>query len=104
MMTRFCSKKNYEQIRTKATEIHSHNCLYCDTTFPQFDDLIKHSRENHPYHCFYCKTTFLLVEEIIKHSTENHGSQMSKVKYLELNPSSDIMVTKAIISMLFQRK
>ena len=39
-------KKNYEQIRTKATEIHSHNCLYCDTTFPQSDDLIKHSREN----------------------------------------------------------
>ena len=62
MMTRFCSKKNYEQIRTKATEIHSHHCLYCDTTFPQFDDLIKHSRENHPYHCYYCKTTFVLFD------------------------------------------
>jgi hypothetical protein len=64
----------------------------------------RHFAAHYPYHCFYCKTTFLLVEEIIKHSTENHGSQMSKVKYLELNPSSDIMVTKAIISMLFQRK
>jgi hypothetical protein len=51
-MTRFCSKTIYEQTGTKATEIHSHHCLYCDTTFPQFDDLIKHSRENHPYHCF----------------------------------------------------
>ena len=88
MMTRFCSKKNYEQIGTKATEIHSHYCLYCDTTFPQFDDLIKHSRENHPYHCYYCKTTFILFEEVITHSTENHGSLMLKVKYLELNPSS----------------
>ena len=88
MMTRFCSKKNYEQTGTKATEIHSHHCLYCDTTFPQFDDLIKHSRENHPYHCYYCKTTFVLFEEVIKHSTENHGSLMLKVKYLELNPSS----------------
>ena len=50
MMTRFCSQKNYEQTGTKKTEIHSHHCLYCDATFPQFDDLIKHSRENHPYH------------------------------------------------------
>jgi ferredoxin-like protein FixX len=50
MMTRFCSKKNYEQTGTKAKEIDSHHCLYCDTTFPQFDDLIKHSWENHPYH------------------------------------------------------
>jgi PP-loop superfamily ATP-utilizing enzyme len=49
------------------------NCLYCDTTFPQFDDLIKHSIENHPYHCYYCKTTFVLFEEVIKHSMENHG-------------------------------
>jgi ferredoxin-like protein FixX len=57
LMTRFCSKKIYEQTGTKATEIHSHHCLYCDTTFPQFDDLIKHSRENHLYHCYYCKTT-----------------------------------------------
>jgi NAD-dependent SIR2 family protein deacetylase len=57
------------------------HCLYCDTTFPQFDDLIKHSRENHPYHCYYCKTTFVLFEEVIKHSTENHGSLMLKVKY-----------------------
>jgi hypothetical protein len=32
-------KNNYEQTETKATEIHSHHCLYCDTTFPQFDDL-----------------------------------------------------------------
>jgi hypothetical protein len=32
-------KKNYEQTGNKATEIHSHHCLYCDTTFPQFDDL-----------------------------------------------------------------
>ena len=87
-MTRFCSKKNYEQIGTKATEIHSHHCLNCDTTFPLFDDLIKYSRENHPYHCYYCKTTFVLFEEVIKHSTENHGSLMSKAKYLELNPSS----------------
>jgi hypothetical protein len=62
--------------------------LYCDTTSPQFDDLIKHSRENHPYHCYYCKTTVVLFEEVIKHSTENHGSLMLKVKYLELNPSS----------------
>ena len=46
-------EKNCEQTGTKATEIHSHHCLYCDTTFPQFDDLIKHSRENHPYHCYY---------------------------------------------------
>ena len=61
---------------------------YICTTFPQFDDLIKHSRENHPYHCYYCKTTFVLFEEVIKHSTENHGSLMFKVKYLELNPSS----------------
>jgi hypothetical protein len=45
MMTRFCSKKIYEQTGTKATEIHSHHCLYGDTTFPQLDDLIKHSRE-----------------------------------------------------------
>jgi hypothetical protein len=73
---------------TKATEIHSHHCLYCDITFPQFDDLIKNSRENHPYHCYYCKTTFVLFEEIIKQSTENHGSLMLKVKYLELNSSS----------------
>jgi hypothetical protein len=63
-MTRFCSKKNYEQTGTKAfifsaTEIHSHHCLYCDTIFPQFDDLIKHSRENHPHRCYYCKTTFV---------------------------------------------
>ena len=58
-----------------------------DTTFPQFDDLIKHSRENHPYHCYYCKTTFVLFEEVIKHSTQNHGSLMLKAKYLELNPS-----------------
>jgi hypothetical protein len=43
-------KKNYEQTGNKATEIHSHHCLYCDTIFPQFDDLIKHSRENHPHH------------------------------------------------------
>jgi hypothetical protein len=50
---------NYEQTGTKAKEIDSHHCLYCDTTFPQFDDLIKHSRENHPYHCYYCKTTFV---------------------------------------------
>jgi NAD-dependent SIR2 family protein deacetylase len=78
----------YEQTGTKATEIHSHDCLYCDTIFPQFDDLIKHSRENHPHHCYYCKTTFVLFEEVIKHSTENHGSLMLKVKYLELNPSS----------------
>ena len=88
MMSRFCSKIFYEQTGTKATEIHSHHCLYCDTTFPQFDDLIKHSRENHPYHCYYCKTTFVLFEEVIKHSTENHDSLMLKVKYLELNPSS----------------
>jgi hypothetical protein len=81
-----CSKKNYEQTGTKATEIHSHHCLYCDTRFPQFDDLIKHSRENH---CYYCKTTFVLFEKVIKHSTENHGSLMLKVKYLELNPSSE---------------
>ena len=81
-------KKHYEQTGTKATEIHSHHCLYCDITFPQFDDLIKHSRENHPYHCYYCKTTFVLFEEVIKHSTENHDSLMLKVKYLELNPSS----------------
>jgi hypothetical protein len=46
MMTRFCSKKNSEQTGTKTTEIHSHHYLYCDTTFPQFDDLIKHAREN----------------------------------------------------------
>ena len=88
MMTRFCSKHFYEQTGTKATEIHSHHCLYCDTIFPQFDDLIKHSRENHPHHCYYCKTTFVLFEEVIKHSTENHGSLMLKVRYLELNPSS----------------
>jgi hypothetical protein len=50
--------KIYEQTGTKATESHSHHCLYCDTTCPQFDDLIKHSRENHPYHCYYCKTQF----------------------------------------------
>ena len=81
-------KKNYEQTGNKATEIHSHHCLYCDTTFPQFDDLIKHSRENHPYHCYYCKTTFVLFEEVIKHSTENYGSLMLKVKYLQLNPFS----------------
>ena len=67
MMTQFCSKKIYEQTGTKATEIHSHHYLYRDTTFPQFDDLIKHSRENHPYHCYYCKTTFVLFEEVIKH-------------------------------------
>ena len=65
-----------------------YHCLYCDTTFPQFDDLIKHSRGNHPYHYYYCKTTFVLFEEVIKHSTENHGSLMLKVKYLELNPFS----------------
>ena len=88
MMIRFCSNFFYEQTGTKATEIHSHHCLYCDTIFPQFDDLIKHSRENHPHHCYYCKTTFVLFEEVIKHSTENHGSLMVKVKYLELNPSS----------------
>jgi PP-loop superfamily ATP-utilizing enzyme len=35
------------------------------STFPQLDDLIKHSRENHPYHCYYCKTTFVLFEEVI---------------------------------------
>ena len=46
-MTRFFSKFFYEQTGTKATEIHSHHCLYCDTAFPQFDDLIKHSRQNH---------------------------------------------------------
>ena len=42
--------------------------IYCihDTTFPQFDDLIKHSRENHPYH-YYCEITFVLFEEVIKH-------------------------------------
>jgi hypothetical protein len=78
----------YEQTGTKATEIHSNQCLYCDTTFPQFYDLIKHSRENHSYHCYYCKTTFVLFEEVIKQSTENHGSLMLKVKYLELNPFS----------------
>ena len=72
----FVPKKNYEETGTKVTEIHSHHCLYCDTTFPQFDDLIKHSLENHPYHCYYCKTTFILFEEVIKHSTENHGSLM----------------------------
>jgi PP-loop superfamily ATP-utilizing enzyme len=88
-MTRFSSKKFYEQTGTKATEIHSHHCLYGDTTFPQLDDLIKHSRGNHPYHCYYCKTaTFVLFEEAIKHSTKNHGSLMVKVKYLELNPFS----------------
>ena len=81
-------KNNYEQTGTKATEIHSPHCLYCDTIFPQFDDLIKHSREYHPHHCYYCKTIFVLFEEVIKHSTENHGSLMLKVKYLELNPSS----------------
>ena len=81
-------EKNCEQTGTKATEIHSHHCLYCDTTFPQFDDLIKHSRENYPYHCYYCKTTFVLFEEVIKHSTENYGSLMLKVKYLQLNPFS----------------
>jgi hypothetical protein len=36
MMTRFCSKTIYEQTGTKATDIHSHHCLFCDTTFPQF--------------------------------------------------------------------
>jgi hypothetical protein len=81
-------QKIYEQTGTKATEIHSNHCLYRDTIFPQFDDLIKHSRENHPHHCYYCKTTFVLFEEVIKHSTENHGSLMLKVKYLELNPAS----------------
>ena len=87
-MILFCSKTNYEQTGTKATEIHSHHSLYCDTTFPQFDHLIKHSRENHPYHCYYCKIKFVLFEEVIKHFTENHGSLMLKVKYLELNPVS----------------
>jgi hypothetical protein len=28
----FVQKKNYEKTGTKATEIHSHHCLYCDTT------------------------------------------------------------------------
>jgi hypothetical protein len=94
-MTRFCSKNIYKQTGTKATEIRSHHCLhivYCDTTFPQFDDLIKHSWENHPYHCYYCKTTFVLFEEVIKHSTENHGSLMYfsiNIRWHSQNVSSD---------------
>jgi hypothetical protein len=80
MMTRFCSKKIYEQTGTKATEIHSYHCLYCDTIFPQFDDLIKHSRENHPHHCYYCKTTFVLFEEVIKHSTAPKNYEQTGTK------------------------
>jgi hypothetical protein len=70
----FCSQKIYEQTGTKATEIHSHHCLYCDTIFPQFDDLIRHSRENHPYHCYYCRTTLShRIVEILYHSINNGG-------------------------------
>jgi hypothetical protein len=54
--------QNYEQTGTKATEIHSHHCLYCDTTFPQFNDSIKHSRENYSYHFYYCKTTWMMLQ------------------------------------------
>ena len=66
-----------------------HHCLYCDTTFPQFDDLIKHTTENHPYHCYYeLQNNLRPIWRSNKNSTENHGSLMLKVKYLELNPSS----------------
>jgi hypothetical protein len=88
MMTRFCSKRIYDKQEPKQQKFTATIVYTVDKTFPQFDDLIKHSRENHPYHCYYCKTTFVLFEEVIKHSTENHGSLMLKVKYLKLNPSS----------------
>jgi hypothetical protein len=41
MMTRFCSKKNYEQTGTKVTEIHSHHCFQCE----QFKEKLSEIRD-----------------------------------------------------------